>query len=248
MRTTVFVVSALVVLAAGQVAQAQRRSGGTATFAISVTDPAGKGLDRVKVTLQGPASRDAFTEHGRIALEDLPLGTYRFRFERDGFVTLERDVVGRAGAPIDVKVVLTAVPPPPAPPPTPAPEPPAEPVALANIRPLAIDITEFITSNFVGRGAGKTSALACSTGGPAELIQVREPVAEHTHAGADEYLYVVAGAGAVGAAGREQPVQSGVFVLVPRGTPHTLVARGRTPLVVLSIRAGEACAPGGATR
>lgn len=227
----------------GLEAQAQRKSGGTggtATFAVLVTDPAGTPLGGVRVTVQGPAERSATTERGLIAFENLPSGTYRLRFERRDFVTLEREVMGRGGAPIDVKVTLTPAPPPPEPPPPPVPTLP--PTSSVKVDPVTIDISTFIEKNFVGRAAGKTSPLACSGGGAASLIQVRDPLAEHTHAEADEYLYVVAGAGSARIGGRETPLQTGVFVLIPRGVAHGFTEQGRTPLVLLSVKAGDRCA------
>jgi len=71
---------------------------------------------------------------------------------------------------------------------------------------------------------------------------VRDPLAEHTHADADEFIYVVAGAGSAQIGGREQPLGASVFTLIPRGVPHTLAMKGKNPLIVLSIKAGEACA------
>jgi mannose-6-phosphate isomerase-like protein (cupin superfamily) len=248
MRITHFALVVLLSITAVFELQAQRRSGGTGSFAVFVTDSAGAPLTHVKVTLQGPAKKEATTERGQIAFEDLPLGTYRMRFEADDYVTLERDVVARAGAPIAVKVMLTSAPPRPV---APAPAPPAPESKAApqvNAKPVAINLSTFIEQNFVGRAPGKTSALACSTGGSGSLIQVRDPLPEHTHADADEFLYVVAGAGAVGIGGRETPLEPSTFMLVPRGTPHTIVARGRTPLVMLSIRAGEPCSPAVAAR
>ena len=75
-----------------------------------VSDPSGAGIPDVKVTMQGPANREARTERGRIVFEELPSGTYRLRFDRDGFISLEREVAARGGAPIDVKVTLTPAP------------------------------------------------------------------------------------------------------------------------------------------
>jgi hypothetical protein len=216
----------------------QRRTGGTATLAIMVTDPSGAPLDRVKVTLEGPASRSSTTERGRLVFEGLPPGNYLLRFERDDLVTRERELTARGGPPIDVKVTMTPAPPPPKPP---EPEPPPKAEPTVNAQPVTIDISNFIEKNFVGRAPDKTSALACSTGGPADLIQVREPLAHQPHPDADEYLYVVAGAGGVSIGGRQEVLQTGSFVLVPRGTAHAFAAKGRTPLVVLSIRAGDKC-------
>jgi quercetin dioxygenase-like cupin family protein len=229
------------ILAVGQAAtpRPQRRSVGNAAFAVMVTDPSGAPLGDVKVTMTGPVSRDARTERGRIAFENLPTGSYVLRFEREGFFGLEREVVARGGAPIDVKVILTPEPPPP---PAPVPMIPPKPSAPApNGEPVAIDMTSFIEKNYVGRRGGKTSPLACAAGGGATLIQVKDPLAEHTHADADEFLYTVAGEGSVRAAGRDQPLHAGMFMMLPRGVPHIIVAVTRNPLVLLSIKAGDHC-------
>lgn len=218
----------------------QRRSVGNAAFAIMVSDLSGAPLGDVKVTMSGPVSRDARTERGRIAFENLPTGNYVLRFEREGFFSLEREVVARGGAPIDVKVTLTPEPPPP-PSPVPAlsPKPPAP---ALSAEPVAIDMTAFIEKNYVARRApGKTSVLACTAGGPAALIQVKDPIIEHVHADADEFLYTIAGEGSVSADGTAQPLRAGVFMMVPRGVPHIIVAVTRNPLMLLSIRAGEHC-------
>ena len=219
--------------------QPQRRSVGSAAFAIVVTDPSGAPLGDVKVTMTGPVSRDARTERGRIAFENLPNGNYVLRFEHEGFFSLEREVVARGGAPIDVKVILTPEPPPPPPPVAVIPPKPAAPAPAGD--PVAIDMTSFIEKNYVGRGAGKISPLACAAGGAATLMQVKDPLVEHTHADADEFLYTIAGEGSVRAAGRDQPLHAGSFMMLPRGVPHIIVAVTRNPLVLLSIKAGEHC-------
>ncbi len=118
---------------------------------------------------------------------------------------------------------MTPAPPPPKPP---EPEPAPAPAATVNAKPVTIDISTFIEKNFVGRAPDKTSPLACSTGGPADLLQVREPLSHQPHADADEYLYVVAGAGGVSIGGRQEVLQTGSFVLVPRGTAHAWATRG----------------------
>jgi hypothetical protein len=237
----VSLLAAVIIALAGLQAHAQRRSVGSAAFAVMVTDNAGAPIGDVRVILEGPAAREARTEQGRIAFENLPSGTYHVRFEREGFLPLERDVVARGGAPVDVKVTLEREPPPP-PKIEPVVEVPPPPVVEAE--PVSIDLPSFIEKNFVGRAAGKSSPLACAAGGDATLLQLREPLAEHTHAAADEYLYVIAGNG-VGHAGNAQPVslQAGVFMLVPRGVRHSLAVSGRSPLVVISVKAGEKCAP-----
>ena len=237
-----------ILLVAGQAAtpapRTQRRPAGNATFAILVSDPAGTPLGDVKVTMDGPVSREVRTERGRIALENLPFGTYRLRFDREGFLSFEREVVARGAAPVDVKVTLTPAPEPPAPPVAPiAPKPEeSDPAPALSETPVAIDMGEFIEKHYIGRGSGKTSPLACTTGGPATLIQLKDPIVQHAHADSDEFLYTISGEGSVRAGGRDQPVRPGFLMVVPRGVPHLIVAVNRNPLVLLSIKAGEQCA------
>jgi mannose-6-phosphate isomerase-like protein (cupin superfamily) len=217
------------------------------TLAVQVSDAAGGPIGGVRVSVDGPAHRQSTTERGRIAFESLPAGLYRLRFERDGFITLERELTARGSAPVDVKVTLTPAPEPPPPPPAPVPEPPPPPPP-SDAAPVVIDLPAFIEKNFVGRGAQKTSSLACGSGATATLLQLREPLPEHSHAEWDEDLYVIAGQGSVHIGGRDQPLTAGVFVMVPRGTPHALTASGRNPLVLLSIRPGDRCDKPGAGR
>src|SRR5262245_43666079 len=108
------------------------RGSARVTFAIAVSDPSGAPLADVKVTMTGASERTSRTEAGRLGFENLPAGNYRFRFDKDGFITLEREVSARGTAPIDVKITLTPAPPPPAPPPPApiAPVAPAPPVSV----------------------------------------------------------------------------------------------------------------------
>lgn len=240
MRITPLLATAAIICAFGASAQTQRRGGGAATLAVVVTDQAGAPVSNALVTVQGAAERSARTEQGRIAFENIPAGNYRLRFDREGFIPLERELAARAGAPTEVKVTLT-----PAPPvkPVPCVEPPKPATAPADaVSPMAMDLLGFIEKNYIGREPGKTSQISCTPGGTASLIQVREPLEAHAHADADEFLYVIAGAGAVRIGERVEQLQSGVLMLVPRTAQHVLTARGRSPLVMLSIKAGEKCA------
>jgi mannose-6-phosphate isomerase-like protein (cupin superfamily) len=240
MRITAVLVA---IVLAGSLAEAQRRSGtGPATLAIMVTDQAGSPIADVRVTLEGPASREARTERGRLVFEGLPSGSYRLTFEHEGFVASERDVTARGVAPVDVKVTLTRAPSTPAK----AERPPLTPVApIVDAEPVAIDVPSFIEKNFVGRAAGKTSLLACAPSGEATLIQLHEPLADHVHAAADEYLYVIAGEGTARAGTAATALRAGMFMMVPRGVKHSLSASGRSPLVVISVKSGEKCSPPG---
>ena len=220
-------------------AAARRPVARTATFAISVADPAGTPIPNVLVTVEGPASRSTRTEGGRIAIEELPLGRYTVRFEQAGFITVERDLNATAGKPIEMKITLKPLPAPPPPPPTPVPEAPRK--STIDAKPAVFDVPGVIEKEFVGRAAGKTTALACGNDGNATLIQLNQPLQQHAHDDADEFIYVVAGEGSASIQGTTQKLKAGTLLFVPRGTSHGLTVAGRNPLIVLSTRAGGGC-------
>jgi mannose-6-phosphate isomerase-like protein (cupin superfamily) len=230
--------------------QAQRRGapttgttgGGAVTFAVVVTDAAsGAPINDARVTLTGASERSARTEAGRLAFEGLPAGVYRFRFDKDGYVSLERELTARGAAPIDVKVTLTPAPPPPKPvePVKPAPTPPEKTV---DAKPMGLDLAAYAGNNAVGRRTpSKGSPLSCTTGGAATLLQMNDPIKEHTHADSDEFVYVLAGEGNAHIGSLDEPMSAGMFLVVPRGTAHTFTA-SKKPVVFLSILAGDKCA------
>lgn len=247
MRSVLFVLAVLLA-APGIDAQTQTqrrpttgRGGGSATLAIVVTDPAGTPVSNVLVTVEGPAKRTMRTEGGRIAFEGVPAGTYRLRFEREGYVTLERELTARAGAPTDVKVTLTPAPVVAPPPPPPAPEPVDRPKPAVDAKPALFDVPSVFEREFIGRGTVKNTPLACGVDGSATLMQIKEAIPEQAHAESDEFLYVIGGEGRAYVAGRDERLKAGVLLFVPRGVPHALAAVGRNPLVLVSTRAGEGC-------
>src|SRR4051812_41543993 len=66
------------------------RPAGTSTVTIQVTDAAGLPLGDVQVSAHGPMIRDASSgEDGSVRLANMRAGTYRFRFTREGSITLE---------------------------------------------------------------------------------------------------------------------------------------------------------------
>jgi mannose-6-phosphate isomerase-like protein (cupin superfamily) len=225
-------------------AAAQRRATGTTgstgsvTFAIAVADPSGSPIPDVQVNLTGPTQRTGRTEAGKLVFENLPAGDYTFHFEKDGFVPFERELTARGSKPIDVKVTLDAAPPPPKPIEPVAP-PPA--VRTVNAKPEAVDLPGYIEKNYVGRAPGKRDQIACATGGSSSILQINEPIKSHTHADADEFLYVIAGQGSAHVGTGDQLLSSGMFVLIPRGMAHSLTAGPKKPLVVLSTLAGGSC-------
>jgi mannose-6-phosphate isomerase-like protein (cupin superfamily) len=195
------------------------------------------------VVLTGAVERSRRTERGRTVFENLPSGAYRFRFERDGFVSVEREVNGRGSVPVDVKVTLTPALPPPPPSPLPPPKAPAGPrePAVGHASPVVIDMPAFIEKNYVGRAAARMTPIACGTGGAATLLQINEPVVTHTHADADEFIYVIAGQGTATIGERQEPLSAGVFMFIPRETAHAFRAGPKKPLVMVSTMAGEKC-------
>lgn len=208
----------------------------TATFAILVTDSSGAEIPNVEVTVEGPTPRSTRTEGGRIALENLRPGEYLIRFEKDGFVPLERQLTARAGKPIEVKVALKPAPEPP----PPSPPPVEHPKAPSTGKPAAFDVPGVIENEFIGRAPVKTTPLVCGADANASLIQLNDPVGDHTHE-ADEFLYVVAGEGAANIAGAAHRLRAGVLLYIPRGVTHRFSQSGRNPLIVLSTRAGGDC-------
>ena len=211
---------------------------------VTVRDMSGSPLPDVTVTVSGAASLEERTNEAGVTPLTLADGTHRLRFERDGFITLEREVTVRLGRPREIAVSLSRAPAPPAPAPAPAPPPESEvPVATAgrSMPPANVSITEFLDKNFVGRDPIKESVLGCLPDAIARLLQIREPVARHAHDNVDEVLYVVAGEGALRIGDRATELIPGSLSTIPRGTAHGLERRGRNPLIVLSTLAGAPC-------
>src|SRR5438034_1329872 len=88
---------------------------------------------------------------------------------------------------------VSAQTPPAPPPPPPVPPPASAPVASGPA--VNVSIPVFLEKNFIGRDPLKESVLGCTPDATARLLQLREALASHTHAGLDEILYVVAGEG-----------------------------------------------------
>ena len=233
------VLLAVALVAASAHTHAQRAKPARATLAIVVSSPDGSPISDALVTIEGPAKRTLRTEAGRAVLEGVPAGEYRLRFEREGYVPLEKELTARAGKPTDVNVTLTELPEPPPPPvEPPAPKPPA-----STAKALAADLAALTEKEWIGRAPSKTTLLACSGQTNSNLIQLNRPLAEHAHADADEIFYVVGGEGIARVATGQQKLEAGVFLFIPRGLSHELTPSGRNPLILMSVRAGEPCQP-----
>jgi mannose-6-phosphate isomerase-like protein (cupin superfamily) len=214
---------------------------------VRVTDGAGEPAGEVHVSADGPARRVGdTTKDGMLTFRGVAPGTYRFRFERDGLVTLEKEVVVRAGANATVEATLSKAPPAPVveapPPPLPAPVP-APVKTLQPGRPRVLSVPDTWDREKVrGRDKSKETALGCSGATAARMIEFKDDLPAHVHEEADEVLYVVAGEGSLKLGSSEQALAPGDLAVVPRGMEHTLVHKGRTPsLLLLSVISDQLC-------
>jgi mannose-6-phosphate isomerase-like protein (cupin superfamily) len=217
---------------------------------IVVRDVSGTPLEGVHLSITGPVRSENTTDASGGLDVMFTDGSYRIRFEREGFVTLERDVTIQKGQPATMDVVLRAAPP--APPPAPAAPPPTPRSSSGASRPSGptpppsqVSITTFLDKNFIGREPLKESILGCTQDATTRLLQLRDPIAPHKHDDLDEILYVVAGDGAVRIGEEVTVVTAGSLSVIPRGLPHAIERRGKNPLIVLSTLAGAPCRSAG---
>lgn len=215
----------------------------TGILAVQATDKSGNGIANVAVAVSGPVERSGQTAaDGSVSFRSMRAGTYRLRFEHERFITLEREVMMTRGA--DVAVALNPAPTkavaPPPPPPAPVAEP-AEQRKLRAVEPRQLSIPDFVERNLIGSEPQKTSLLACTDGGGARILQVKEPLNNQTNETADQLLYVVAGAGVVRVRDQSYKADPGWLVLIPRGVSHSIRREGRNPLIALTVAMGNAC-------
>ena len=246
MKTTLAI--ALFMLAAAT--PSARQSAATTTkpgsLALTIAGENGVPLSGANVRLSGATTDRAGTSgaDGIVTLVNLPPGTYRARITRDSYVTLEKEVTIRPGIRLTTEAVVTAAPPPPPPPPPPpAPAAPQTKTTLKAGSPSYSSIIDLAAQMEKALRDTPTveRELGCSGASASRLIMTRENITMHTHADADEMVYVVAGEATLTVADKDQPVQAAWFAVVPRGTSHSFTRRGRNPLLVLSVRSGPAC-------
>lgn len=87
-------------------------------------------------------------------------------------------------------------------------------------------------------GEGFRVAIGNARAQAAEMVIVRgdkEGGPRNRHAGADQWLFVVAGSGEAIVNGKRHALKKGVLVLIERGDRHEIRATGRTPLRTLNI-------------
>ncbi len=219
----------------------------TTTVTLTVTDGVGRPVDAVDVTAAGPLDRSGTTDlNGTLRLQGLRVGTYRLRFDKEGFLSFEKEIATRAGQrTLDFSVTLTAAPEPPSPPPpVPAAPPPRaqEEKLPAPGDARTLMLTEWLEKNFISnREPQKVSTIGCSGLSEAVVWQVREPWTGRQNEKADTMLYVVGGEGTLRLDQKDVSVGAGSFAVVPRDTSYGLTRRGRNPLIVLAVLSGTAC-------
>lgn len=218
----------------------------TTTMAVTVTDGTGRPVGDVHVSAMGPVDRDGATDsNGMLRLQGMRAGTYRIRFDADGYVSFEREVTTRAGVRIaDVSVKLNAAPKVEAPPAPPPPEPKPAPMTLPPPgSPRTMTLLDWLDQNFItNKEPQKESVIGCSGLEQSLVWQIRDPWNNRKHESADGMFYVIGGEGTLKLDEREANVAAGGFAVVPRGTTYSLTRRGRNPLIVLAVLAGAPCA------
>lgn len=210
------------------------------TVALTVTDASGTPIPGVRVMATGPVSREGTTaREGSVTLQTLRAGTYRLRFEADDFVTLERELTLKPGAPAHVDVTLGRAPARPVPPPVSAPVPAPTGTKFAPNPDATVDVLalpDWIEKNYIGRNdPRKETTVGRAPGATATVLQVREPIRDRVHDDVDEVLYVIAGEGVLRAKGHEQSLDAGACAIIPRGVSYSVERRGKNPLIALSV-------------
>jgi len=216
------------------------------TLTVMVTALDGKTLPDVVVRASGPVDREAPTDSsGLVNFANMSSGTYRLRFEHEGFITFEKEV-SLSGKPLRASASLSAAPPPPPPPkPEPAPaQPSSQPAASGDYQPNVANFLSWLDSSFIGRAPSKRLASGCTASATTTMVQTNEAIAERTRPDADETIYVVAGEGMLRMGGREHALSAGSLVTAPRGTTLSITRRGSRPLMFVSTLSGPPCQPG----
>ena len=214
--------------------------GALTTATITVTDQSGAPLHDVRVNLIGELDRSGSTQpNGTIKFDGLRPGTYRLRFEKEGYVLFERELEIRAKQPApNPSVALTPAPEPPV-----APQPDPEPAPLPPPgKALTVNVPDFVERNFITAGQPqKIDDVSCSGLAQTAIWQVREPWEARQHAESDALLYIVAGEGTLRLGTSPVAVTAGSFVQVPRGTTYSVTRRGRNPMIILATIVGQPC-------
>jgi len=230
---------AITLVLASVVAYAQTsdtRSG----MSMTVTNPQGATLPGVDVNVLGASGRGGQTnDSGQVSFTGMLGGTYRVRFSGERVVSFEKEIALAAGQTAIIDIMLYAVPPPPEPPPPPAPvAPPIGPTGA----PRTVSLVDLIEQELIPKNQLRRDTLvSCSGNTRSTLVQLNQDQPQRLYDTAEVTYYVIAGEGAARTGGADTPLDAGSFVSIPRGTAHTLVRRGRRPLILLANVSGTPC-------
>jgi hypothetical protein len=218
--------------------------GRAVNVAVKVTDGVGLGLSGVRVIVNGPVTRDGQTvADGSFRALGLKPGAYRFRFEHEQFVTLERDVTVRGGQPTDVDVMLTRAPEPEKPKePEPAPAPTPEVRASAPLPAATFHVADYLEKEYLKSGPNRIRSIACSS---SDAVSVVQTTSSYASAAGERQLVAVAiaGQGRVSIGGRTSSMdsRSGTTVVVPANAGFEATREGKSTLVFVLVELGGSC-------
>lgn len=217
---------------------------GRAGMAITVTDMRGMTIPGVHVEVAGPTNRMGETnDSGQINFPGLTAGTYRLRFSGDPVTTFEREVTIRAGQIADLDIALSAAPPRPEAPPPPKPEPPPAPAAVVGPRgePQLTSLYDLAEKELRARQPRQQILIACSGNTRSTMVFIATEQPQRNYEEAEVSYYVLGGEGTFRVGGKEMALAAGGYVAIPRGTPFSIVKRGRNTLSLLSVLSGSPC-------
>jgi mannose-6-phosphate isomerase-like protein (cupin superfamily) len=212
---------------------------------LTIQSERGEPLAGASVAVHGPVDRAGTSgPDGTLTLQNMPVGAYRCRITRDGFITLEKEVAVKTAARTNAEASLSVAPPPPPPPsPSPTPTPENRPMTPAGVpgSPKVLSIPDLAEQMLKDSAPTVDRQLGCSGVTETTLVVARENVAAHQHADMDELLYLVAGEATLTIDGKDQNIMAGWYGLVPRGMSHALTRKGRNPIVFLLVHSGKPC-------
>jgi mannose-6-phosphate isomerase-like protein (cupin superfamily) len=73
------------------------------------------------------------------------------------------------------------------------------------------------------------------------MVQLNQDQEERRYDSAEITYYIVAGEGTLKVGGRDTPLGASSFVALPRGSVHSVLRRGRRPLIMLVTLSGAPC-------
>src|SRR6476619_2304175 len=132
------------------------------TVTITVSDKTGSPIGDASVSMMSDQPREAKTTAGGIArFLTVKPGEYHLRLDREGFVSLERDLTVKGGPPVDVQITLSPMP-------TPSTNAPAGDAK-------ALSVVDFLEGNHLsGRDPIKSDQLGCTASAQTTLLHIRD--------------------------------------------------------------------------